>query len=117
MFDAYDRIMEAEMKELLMEDLRARIESRRGARTKRADEGGGLEAKLDEIIGGLKFGGMRGRGQTPNWGNELWRCQDPYHAQPCGVCFYCWGHIFLGYIPWGGLVICPRCGTQGTRMF
>ena len=115
LFDAYDRIMEAKMKELLMEDLRARIESKRGARAKRADEGDGLEAKLDEILAGFKYGGMRG-GLNPG-GYELLKCQDPYHWQPCGVCLYCGGHMYLGNLPWGGLVICQRCGTQWSRTF
>ena len=117
LFGAYDQLLESEMKELLIADMRERIESKRGARAKRADEGGGLEAKFDELIMELKLGGMRGRGQTPTWSNELWWCQDPYHGQPCGVCFYCGGHIHLGYFPWGGSVICPRCGTQYTRTF
>jgi len=116
LFDAYDQMLEVEIKELLIADMRERIDRKRGARAKREDEGGGLEGKLDEILLGLKFGGMRGRGQTPR-GYELLRCQDPYHAQPCGVCFYCGGHINLGYIPWGGSVVCPRCGAQGTRTF
>lgn len=117
MFGAYDQILEAEMKELLIADLRERIESKRSARAKRDEKGGGLEAKFDEFIMELKLGGMRGRGQTPNRGNELWRCQDPYHYQPCGICFYCGGHIHLGNFPWGGWVICPRCGIQYTRTF
>ena len=116
LFGAYDQILEAEMKELLIADMRERIDRKRGARTKRADEGGGLEDKMDEIIVGLKFGGMGGRGQTP-WGYELLRCQDHYHGQPCGICMYCGGHTYLGYIPWGGLFVCHKCGAQWSRTF
>jgi hypothetical protein len=116
-FDAYDRILEAEMKELLIADMRERIDRKSRARAKKDDEGGGLEAKRDVIIMGLKYGGMSGRGQTPNWGAELWRCQDPYHWQPCGVCLYCGGHTYLGDTPWGGLAICQRCGAHWSRTF
>jgi DNA-directed RNA polymerase subunit RPC12/RpoP len=116
MFDAYDRIMEAEMKELLMEDLRMRIKSRRSTRAKRVDEGDGLESKIDEKIAAFKLGGMMGRGLTPRSYELMW-CPDPYHYQPCGVCLYCGGHIYLGNIPWGGLVTCQRCGAQWSRTF
>lgn len=116
-FDAYDRILEAEMKELLIADMRERINSRNRARVKKDDEGGGLEAKMDEIIMGLKYGGMRGRGLTPYSGTELSRCQDPYHWQPCGVCLYCGGHTYLGDILWGGLAVCHRCGAHLKKTF
>ena len=119
-FEAYDRIMEAEMRELLMEDLRARIDRRRGEKQKGTDESKGLKDKLDEILFELKWREterrpLRKRRRPPRGRLRARDCQDPLHPLDCVVCGNCGYHGSIDRILLGETFVCPRCGPGYVR--
>jgi len=121
-FEAYDRIMEAEMRELLMEDLRARIERRRGEKEKGIVESEALKDKLDEILFELKGRETEGRPLRkrcwpPRDRLSAWDCPNPLHPPDCVVCGNCGYHGSIDRILPGKEFVCPRCGAGYFRNY
>jgi hypothetical protein len=131
-FEAYNKVREAELSELLMEDLRSRIKERR------RQSGGGDEIKvlLDKLekmeneLKDLRAGSMQNAIEDydhrqlpmppdlhPQRRSEHFAhlCDNPYHPQPCVVCDHCGFHGTIRYIHLGKRFVCPECGAKYFR--
>lgn len=113
-FDVYDRMMQEDMRTLIMEDLKARIEEKRGKKDRRVDEGEGLRDKLSEILSELRLQGraQRERQRPPHMGNCAWPCDDPSHSPSCMICGNCGFHGYIDHILPDRVFSCPECGVR-----
>jgi len=114
-FEVYDRLMETEMKELLMQDVKARIAKKSGAHDKRHEETEELRALFYKLL--LELRSQRRtldrEGQmSQRRGYRAWFCQDSRHPSDCVVCGNCGCHLLSAHIPPGGLLVCPRCRAE-----
>jgi len=123
-FEAYERMRESDLKELLMEDLRTRIEDRRKKRAPTPSDEDIVLRKIDRLSEQVRE--LR-RPQTISKPLASWqmssqlppeptrsygyRCDDPYHSESCVVCGRCGFHGSIARIPIGGRFCCPRCET------
>ena len=128
-FEAYEKVREAELSELLMEDLRTRIKERR-RQSSGGDETKILLDKLEKLENEVKdFKSMQNAAESPEHRQLLvppyprehrqletvvHSCNNPYHLQPCFVC-RCGFHGSIRYVPIGSHFSCPWCGKRYFR--
>jgi hypothetical protein len=137
-FGIYNKAREAELSDLLMEDLRSRIKERR------RQSGGGDEFKLlldkfEKMENELKdLRAQSTQNTTEDYEHtrdydhrqlpmphDLYPqrrskhsthpCYNPHHLQPCIVCGHCGFHGTIRYIPLGSPFDCPQCGERYLR--
>ena len=127
-FEAYERMRESDLKELLMDDLRARIEERR-KKTVRApgDEDRVLRRidRLAEEVRRLRPPQTISKPLTPGLmplrllpqptRSYAYPCDDPYHPESCVICGNCGFHGSIAQIKIGGVFLCPICGNDYIR--
>jgi len=113
-FEAFDRLAELEMRDLLLEKLRARTEKKNGEKTKRIDESEGLKDKMAEILSELRLQrrAQRERQRPPHMGNCAWPCDDPSHSPSCMICGNCGFHGYIDHILPDRVFSCPECGVR-----
>jgi len=127
-FEAYERMRESELQELLMEDLRSRILERRKKRTHApSDEDIVLRRieKLSEEIRELRLSQTISRpsasrqksSQLPTHSTKsyAYSCDNPYHSELCVVCGRCGFHGSIARTPIGETFRCPICGASYVR--
>jgi len=123
-FEAYERIRESDLKELLMEDLRTRIEERR--KKGHIPNEDVLLRKLNKIsdeLEELKFSqralrplASRPRSPSEPTSSFAYHCYNRHHSQPCAECGRCGYHGSIASIPIGGDFTCPKCETWITEI-
>jgi hypothetical protein len=132
-FQAYEKVREAELTELLMEDLRERIKAKR-RQSSGGDETKPLLDKLERLeneVKDLKLSqslddiSRRHQPFTPPQAHEspeprqlgagAHPCNNPRHSPSCVVCGYCGFHGSIRRIPIGGDFTCPQCGATFLR--
>jgi len=113
-FEAFDRLAELEMRDLLLEKLRARTEKKNGEKTKRIDESEGLKDKMAEILSELRLQrrAQRERQRPPYRRNGAWPCDDLNHSPSCVVCGTCGFHGYIDKIRPNGVFVCPECDAE-----
>lgn len=137
-FGIYNKAREAELSDLLMEDLRSRIKERR------RQSGGGDEfkvllekfEKMENELKDLRVRSMQNATGDYDHAGEYdhrqlpmppdlhpqrrsedfaYPCYNPHHLQPCVVCCDCGFHTTIRYTRPGSLFVCPRCGARYIR--
>lgn len=130
-FETYEKVREAELSELLFEDLRSRIKERR-RQSSGGDETKTLLDKLEKLENEVKdLKSMQNAAERPEHRQSLGppyprehqqletdphSCNNPYHLQPCFVC-KCGFHGSIRYVRIGSHFSCPRCGKSYFRAY
>jgi hypothetical protein len=129
-WDAYNKLRESELTELLMSDLRSRIMERR-RQSGGVDETKNLVDKIEKLERGLtdlesvQNAAARHEQRQMLMPPDLPRqrrsehhthpCDDPTHSLSCVVCGRCGFHGTIGRISIGGYFNCPECGATYFR--
>lgn len=127
-FETYERMRESELQELLMEDIRTRINERRKKRERApSDEDTVLRMinKLSAEVGQLRLSQTISRplattqmpSQLPPQPTRGYahHCDDPYHSELCVVCGRCGFHGSIAWTPIGEVFFCPMCRASYVR--
>jgi len=127
-FEAYERMRESELQELLMEDLRSRIEERRKKKGRAPSDEDIILRMIDKLSGEVKelrlsqtvsrpLASRRMPSQLPAQPtrSRAYDCDDPYHSELCVICGRCGFHGSIARIPIGETFYCPICGASYVR--
>ena len=127
-FEAYERMRESELQELLMDDLRTRIEERRKKKGRApSDENIVLRMidKLSEEVRELRLSQTISRPlASRRMPSELpaqptrsyaYDCDDLNHSEFCVVCGECGFHGSIAWVPIGETFSCPICRASWIR--
>jgi hypothetical protein len=111
---AYDHLMETEMRELLIEDLRVKIENKRRKKDGKTDEDHWLGDKLDAILFELSVQRRKDRERPSNidYGARSWSWRDFGHPPSYITCEFCGYFVSTAGVPLGYVFICPRCHAE-----
>ena len=116
-FELYDKMAQHELRQLLLEDLRSRIEERRhklGLKEPRRDEEKGLEVRCPCMVplGYVVFG--QDGGMTHFCTLKQKPC--PFYAPvELATCSHCHLDIRIDGLPIGAPFMCPRCGAEHIK--
>jgi len=127
-FEAYERMRESELQELLMDDLRTRIDERRKKMARAPSDEDIILRKIDKlseevselrlsqtISRPLELRQMSSQLPTQPTSSYTRRCDNPYHFEQCVICGRCGVHVSIAWIPIGQVFSCPTCGAIYLR--
>lgn len=129
-WDAYNRLRESELTEVLMDDLKSRIMERR-RQSSGVDETKILVDKIEKLEREINDWEAVQNAAARHEQRQLfippdlpqqhrsehhtYPCDDPNHTPSCIVCGRCGFHGTLRNIPIGGHFNCPECGARYFR--